>query len=168
MSNDNDFHDASYNFEKGQSQPQSVYFNELTRKRNAIIQLAKDFKTIDRTDDYRHPDAWKDGGFALNDPEVLGRYRTAFKDVVKQIGRTIFSGKFNLGSVSFPISCMSPESILYMVATMSIHSPLYMTAACFTKDPVERMRLVMTTSLSFLYSTHRFDKPLNPVLGETY
>jgi hypothetical protein len=63
---------------------------------------------------------------------------------------------------------MSPESILYMVATMSIHSPLYMTAACFTKDPVERMRLVMTTSLSFLYSTHRFDKPLNPVLGETY
>jgi len=63
---------------------------------------------------------------------------------------------------------MSPESILIMVATMSIHSPLYMNAAALTPDPIQRMKLVMTTSLSFLYPCHRFDKPLNPVLGETY
>jgi hypothetical protein len=63
---------------------------------------------------------------------------------------------------------MSSESLLYMIATMSLHSPLYMNAAAITTEPVERMKLVMTTSLSFLYSCHRFDKPLNPVLGETY
>ncbi len=142
--------------------------SELARKKKEILDLARNFKTIERTDDWRQPDAAKDGGFPLNDPVVLNRYRTAFKDVVKQIGRTIFSGKFNLAGVSFPIFCMSPESILYMVATMSIHSPLYMNAAALTNDPIQRMKLVMTASLSFLYATHRFDKPLNPVLGETY
>lgn len=48
-----------------------------------MLQLAKNWKPIDREDDWRQPDSWKDGGFPLNDPEVLGRYRTAFKDVVK-------------------------------------------------------------------------------------
>lgn len=123
---------------------------------------------MERSDDYRAPDAWKDGGFPLNDPEVLGKYRTAFKDIVKQVGRTIFTGKFNLSSVSFPIFCMSSESLLYMIATMSIHAPTYMNAAALTTDPVERLRLVITTTLSFLHPCHRFDKPLNPVLGETY
>jgi len=34
-------------------------------------------------DDFRHPDAHKDGGFPLNDAAVIGRYRSAFKDIVK-------------------------------------------------------------------------------------
>lgn len=63
---------------------------------------------------------------------------------------------------------MSSESLLYMIATMSVHSPTYMNAAAMATDPVERMKLVMTCSLSFLHACHRFDKPLNPVLGETY
>ena len=110
----------------------------------------------------------KDGGFPLDDAEVLGRYRAAFKDIVKQIGRSIFSGKFNLGSVSFPIKCMSPESILYLISTMSLNTPLYLTRAALTNDPIERMKCVMTNSLSFAYTCHVFDKPLNPILGETY
>lgn len=33
---------------------------------------------------------------------------------------------------------------------------------------VLRMKHVMTSSISFLYPCHSFDKPLNPILGETY
>ena len=120
------------------------------------------------SDDFRHPEAHKDGGFPLNDAAVIGKYRNAFKDIVKQLGRTIFSGKFNIGSVSFPISCMSHISILYLIATMSIHTPIYLTRAALATDPVERMKFVLTTSLSFLQPCHVFDKPLNPILGETY
>lgn len=98
---------------------------------------------------------------------MIGKYRNAFKDIVKQLGRTIFSGKFNIGSVSFPISCMSHQSILYLIATMSIHSPIYMTRAAQATDPVERMKFVLVTSISFLQPCHVFDKPLNPILGET-
>jgi hypothetical protein len=63
---------------------------------------------------------------------------------------------------------MSNESMLYMIATMSVHSPTYLTAAALATDPLERLKLVITTSISFVYTCHRFDKPLNPVLGETY
>lgn len=130
--------------------------------------MVENWKPItDLNDDFRHPDAHKDGGFPLNDAAVIGKYRSAFKDIVKQLGKTIFSGKFNIGSVSFPISCMSHQSILYLIATMSIHSPIFMTRAALQRDPVERMRMVMLTSLSFLQPCHIFDKPLNPILGET-
>ncbi len=120
-------------------------------------------------DDFRLKEGThKDGGFPLDDAEVLSKYRQALKDVVKQIGRSIFSGKFSLASISFPIRCMSHHSLLYLIATMSKHSPLYMTAAALTSDPIERMKFVMVTSLSFVQPCHIFDKPLNPILGETY
>lgn len=63
---------------------------------------------------------------------------------------------------------MSPVSILQLLATCSLHAPLYLTAAALSKDPVQRMKFVMTNSLSYVYPTHCFDKPLNPLLGETY
>ena len=50
---------------------------------------------------------------------------------------------------------------------MSVHSPIYMTRAAMTSDPVERMKFVLTTSLSFLQPCHIWEKPLNPILGET-
>ena len=50
---------------------------------------------------------------------------------------------------------------------MSIHAPIYMTRAALATDPIERMKFVLTTSLSFLQPCHVFNKPLNPILGET-
>lgn len=140
---------------------------EAKEARAACRQLALDWRPFDDKDDFRHPEAHKDGGFPLNDAVVLGKYRNAAKDIVKQLGRTIFSGKFNIGSVSFPINCMSDKSILYLIGSMAIHSPIYMTRAALATDPIERMKYVLTTSLSFLHPCHVFDKPLNPILGET-
>jgi hypothetical protein len=62
----------------------------------------------DRDDDIRAGDVAKEGGFALDDVQVLSKYRNAFKDLLKQVGRMIISGKFELYKVSFPIKCMSP------------------------------------------------------------
>ena len=73
-----------------------------------------------------------------------------------------------LYKLSFPIKCMSPKSILYAVSLMSIHAPTYLLAAALTDDPIERMKFVIVMSFSYIYPTHFFDKPLNPILGETY
>lgn len=43
-----------------------------------------------------------------------------------------------------------------------------MNRAARTTDPIERMKLVLVTSISFLQPCHVFGKPLNPILGETY
>ena len=121
-----------------QLQPGGKYFRYILRNINCLFLF---FRPItDLRDDFRHPDAHKDGGFPLNDAAVIANYRNAFKDIVKQLGKTIFSGKFNIGSVSFPISCMSHQSIIYLIATMSIHAPIYMTRAALATDPVERSR----------------------------
>ena len=46
--------------------------------------------------------------------------------------------------------------------------PFYLTAAAKAQDPIERMKFVVASSIAFIYPTHHFDKPLNPILGETY
>jgi hypothetical protein len=43
-----------------------------------------------------------------------------------------------------------------------------MNYAASIKDPIERMKAVITSTISFLWKGHQFEKPLNPVLGETY
>ena len=103
---------------------------EIVGKRmEQVLEMARNFKPNERTDVYRVPDASKDGGFPFSDPAIVNKYRAAFKDVIKQVGKSIFSGKFNLASVSFPIKCMGHKSILELISTMAIHSPIWMNAA---------------------------------------
>ncbi len=59
-------------------------------------------------------------------------------------------------------------SILEVISSLTCTAPTYLNAAAFAPNPVERMKFVMTASISFLYPTHHWDKPLNPVLGETF
>jgi len=46
--------------------------------------------------------------------------------------------------------------------------PVYLNYAASLSDPVERMKLVIVHSLSFFYKEKIFEKPLNPILGETH
>jgi hypothetical protein len=45
---------------------------------------------------------------------------------------------------------------------------IYLNKAASLNDPVERFKLVMAASIAFFYPCIVYDKPLNPVLGETY
>ena len=47
------------------------------------MELARNFKIVSMDDDFRPPDVYKDGGFALDDKEVLNKYRSALKDLIK-------------------------------------------------------------------------------------
>jgi hypothetical protein len=48
---------------------------------------AAGWKIVDKDDDYRHPNAWKDGGFPLNDQEAITKFRNAFKHLLSSVGR---------------------------------------------------------------------------------
>lgn len=78
------------------------------------------------------------------------------------------SGKFNLTTISFPIKCMCPKSMLELTALIASVYPLYMNAAALTSDPIKRLSYVMVSSVAFALKSHQFEKPLNPILGETY
>jgi len=77
-----------------------------------FVEKARAFTSVDEDDDHRAADAHKNGGFPLDDQEVLQLFRNALKSVISQVGRSMLSGKLNLASVSFPIWCMAPRSIL--------------------------------------------------------
>lgn len=113
-------------------QPKTVPLTEQEARAAHIIENAKNWKPIDRHDDFRAPDAAKEGGFILDDPVVLAKFRSALKDLIGQVGRMLLSGKFELYKVSFPIKAMSPVSILKLLSTTSIHTPVYFTAAAYS------------------------------------
>jgi hypothetical protein len=79
-----------------------------------FIEMAAKYRHYpELTDDFKSDAAYeKHGGFALRDKELLGRLRSSGTEVVKMVGKKIFSGKFNLTQISFPIKCMQPKSII--------------------------------------------------------
>lgn len=63
---------------------------------------------------------------------------------------------------------MQHQTILQIVASVAMVHPHYLNAAGYATDPIERMKYIITDSIAFIYPTHHFDKPLNPILGETF
>ena len=84
------------------------------------------------------------------------------------IGKKIFSGKMDLTRISFPIKCMAPISTLELMPTLQSTMVVYLNKAASISDPLERMKLLMTHNISFFYKEKIFEKPLNPIVGETY
>ena len=84
------------------------------------------------------------------------------------VGKKILSGQFDLTKISFPIKCMAPISTLELMPTLQSTMCIYLNKAAAIDDPVERMKLLMTHNMSFFYKEKIFEKPLNPILGETF
>ena len=108
------------------------------------------------------------GGFACTDQVLLKRLRSAATEIVKMIGKKLFSGKTDLTKISFPIKCMAPVSTLELMPTLQSTMVIYLNKAASIQDPLERMKLLMAHNISFFYKEKIFEKPLNPILGETF
>lgn len=133
-----------------------------------MIAAAHKFQPFAYTDDYRIKDAAYWGGFQLLDSDLTWRLRGAFTEVIKKAGKSILSGNFNLVNLSFPIKGMMPLSLLELMPNSFSTCCTYLQKAASISDPVERMKLVMAVGISFMLPNQGFEKPLNPVLGETY
>jgi hypothetical protein len=56
--------------------------------------------------------------------------------MISEVGKQIFSGKFNLTSISFPIKAMAPYTILQCVANPGKMNAHFFQLAAKEKDPV--------------------------------
>ena len=139
------------------------------QRKREIFELAAAYTYFTQhTDEYRHELASSSGGFELRDVAQQDLLRSAITEIVTLIGRKVLSGDFNLTRISFPIRCMSPQSVLMQTTGFATTLPVYMNRAATITDPVERMKLVMTSNFSWYLYNQVFHKPLNPILGETY
>ena len=136
---------------------------------NLIVLAAQLWTHFGQTDDYKTLDTPYYGGFQIKDMELQAKLRSAGTEILKTVGKKIMSGNFNLTAISFPIKCMSPKSLLQRVPDIQKCFSFYLNyAASLKNDPVERLKAVIASTIAFLWKNHSFDKPLNPVLGETY
>lgn len=133
----------------------------------AFLEELAEFKKSEFKDVFRPKEANKNGGIDYHNKEIVSMLRGAAGDLIKQIGKKILSGDFNLTTVSFPIKVMVPYTILQMIARSFFQIPYFMS---FTKeaDVVERLKLTICATVSPFFCSSFFLKPMNPVLGETY
>lgn len=62
---------------------------------------------------------------------------------------------------------MIPKTALETSVHYTCLFPKYLNKAAAEKDPIERMKIVVSSVLASFFYTNTFLKPLNPILGET-
>jgi hypothetical protein len=97
----------------------------------------------------------------FTDKAAVDTLRGVGWDLIKQIGKKIISGDFNLTTISMPIKVMIPLSILQTVALSVFNFPYYFSLANFYPDPVEKMKFVITACISCFHKSSHFKKPVN-------
>ena len=133
-------------------------------KLNPVISV---WHPIPLSDDYRLPNAYKTGGLPVPSEEIQSKIRSVGKEMVREIGRKLLNGDFNLTRISVPIRCMQAATALHNTLKSAILCPPYLSYAGSISDPLERLKLVVTSSICSFYYLSTFEKPINPVLGET-
>lgn len=118
--------------------------------------------------DFRPLNANPKGGLDFNDKEGTALIRSIGWDMLKQIGKKILAGDFNLTTISIPIKICVPLSFLQTMARAYFQYPIYLKFANQRKDPVEKLKYIIVALISCFHKSSRFMKPLNPILGETY
>ena len=144
--------------------------NEKGREERAaeMLALAKAWKPSEHSDDSKDANAGYYGGFQLTDEATIARMRGAAKELVLMAGKKILNGEFNLTRISFPIKCMCPKTILQTLSWSQSCMNIYLNHAASLDDKVERVKLLIVASMASSYHDKIFEKPLNPILGETY
>ena len=95
------------------------------------------FKFPTETDEFRPIYANVDeGGFDFASTKTMGIIRGIGTDLIKQIGKKIISGDFNLTTISIPIKVMVPISILQHVCNGHFNFPLYLNMASVLLEPL--------------------------------
>ena len=87
--------------------------------------------------------------------------------IIKRIGRNILSGKGIL-NISLPVDIFCKESNIERIANSFGYCPTFFEKVAHSKDPVEQLKAILSSSFgsSLIYLT--MEKPFNPILGETY
>lgn len=132
-----------------------------------FIEEMKQFEVPDYKDEYRPKDSNKSGGVNWHNKELTSLLRSAGTSLIKEVGKKIISGDFNLTTISFPIKVMIPITILQAIAKSFFQIPYYLHLAN-GKDVVQRLKYVIIATISSFFCSSFFLKPMNPVLGETY
>ena len=133
--------------------PEYIEKNYNSRKYVRRENLLKEFKIDDKHQ------------LVLVDKDIKKRFKGLAKDMVGRITKMLFQGK-NLVTISLPTKILAKMPQNVYGATLFTSIDLFHKATK-TKDPIERLKYVITPFLSNFYYGANPLKPFNPYLGET-
>lgn len=107
----------------------------------------------------------KKGGIECHDKEAVSTLRGVGWELIKQVGKKIISGDFNLTTISMPIKVMMPYTILQTIAQSIFNFPYYCNIANFYPDPLEKMKFLITATISCYHKSSNFKKPVKNLLN---
>jgi len=100
------------------------------------------------------------------DKEQMHRQKGVLTHLIKNMGANLLEGK-SVINVSLPVRIFEPRSFLQRISDAWAFAPLYLTTAARSKNPVERMKWVITFLIAGIHRGCIQLKPFNPILGET-
>jgi len=133
---------------------------KLSAKAFYILTKAKALPLSIRKDEYRMQPTDEIGGITLVDIKTLETLRQIGKEFFKKALSRILSFNFNLTTISFPIGCMRPVSLLECFAAGVCTAPILLNKAWNVKDPIERVKYVISMQISTFRHTSNFLKPV--------
>jgi len=96
----------------------------------------------------------------------MDKQKGVLVDVLKQLTVNILKG-LTITHISLPVKIFEPRSTLQRVVDLFSFAPTFLSKAAETSDHMERLKLVITNSVSSMYLCCSQNKPFNPILGET-
>ena len=104
---------------------------------------------------------------AYTNEEVVSNQRGVAFYLIKKIGASLLSGK-SIMNISLPIKIFESRSMLEKAAESFSLVPYYFLKALEEKDPIGRIRVLITCYIASLQLEPQMRKPFNPILGETF
>lgn len=86
--------------------------------------------------------------------------------MAKQLAVNMLKG-LSISHISLPIKIFEPRSSIQRIVDLWSFAPKYLRQAAETEDHLERLKLVVTFTISSIYLCCSQHKPFNPLLGET-
>lgn len=108
----------------------------------------------------------EDGGLKCADKEIISKQKGVLGSLLAQAAKSVFQ-KGGFVRISLPVRIFEPRSTLDRILDAWRLAPTYLTRAAQQKDPVQRMKDVISFVVSGMYCSMTQLKPFNPLLGET-
>lgn len=91
-----------------------------------------------------------DGALECTDQEALDKQKGVLSTVAKQLAINLLKG-LSISHISMPIKIFEPRSSIQRIVDFWSQAPNFLSLAAETKNPIERLKWVVTFGLSGIY-----------------
>ena len=107
-------------------------------------------------------------GLVINNKENVRVIRKTIKYLFKKIGSSLFKGGKGLLNISIPLFVFDKMSMLERNCKGNVYHAIFCNKMWKESDPLEKMKLLMTSCIASLHVSITLLKPFKPILGETF